>query len=160
MTQIQIMDKHEIILAERIFEVELHYKRPLFDHMLFINSVDEAVRVFRSCFHPLKMDLQESFWVLYLSQAHRLLGAFETGIGNSVSVLANPKAIFQMALKLNASAILVAHNHPSGGLKVSDRDKKLTRKIATVAKIMDIILTDHIILTSEGFISFAEEGLL
>ncbi|MCB0744313.1 MAG: DNA repair protein, partial [Ignavibacteriae bacterium] len=70
------------------------------------------------------------------------------------------KCIFQSALTGNASSIIIAHNHPSGNLKASGADMALTRKVAEGAKVLDITLLDHLILTPSSFLSFADEGML
>lgn len=70
------------------------------------------------------------------------------------------KKIFQVALKSNASSIILAHNHPSGNLQPSEADIKLTRKIKDAGTNLDLPVIDHIILTSESYYSFADEGLL
>ncbi len=154
------MNKIVLPPTKKVYEVELHYKRPLYEQMRFILSADDAVAVFRECMDPRKMDLQESFWVLYLNQANGLLGVSKTGEGNTTGVLVNIKAVFQIALKLNASGMLLAHNHPSGSLKISEMDKKVTRKIQRLSKIMEITLVDHIILTSESYTSFQIERII
>ena len=70
----------------------------------------------------------------------------------------NVKEIYQLALLSNASAVVVAHNHPSGKLKPSTADKDLTQKLKEAFKLLDITLLDHLILTSEGFSSFSDSG--
>jgi len=65
-----------------------------------------------------------------------------------------------MALQASASSIIVAHNHPSGNLKPSENDRKMTDKINGACKLLDINLLDHIILTTDSYYSFAEEGQL
>jgi len=64
------------------------------------------------------------------------------------------------ALKMNASNLIISHNHPSGNLEPSQADKMLTQKIKDAAILLDMRLLDHVIITTEGFYSFADEGLL
>ena len=71
-----------------------------------------------------------------------------------------PKIILQTALKISASSVLVSHNHPSGSLKPSKEDLNMTEMIKTGCEAVDIKLLDHVIMTSERYTSFAEEGLL
>ena len=80
--------------------------------------------------------------------------------GGVAGTVADPKVIFAAALKSGASSILLAHNHPSGNLNPSQADIDLTRKIKTGWQILDIGVYDHIILTGEGFYSFADEGMM
>ena len=70
------------------------------------------------------------------------------------------KKINQIALKSNASSIILAHNHPSGNEKPSEADKRLTSKIHSAGLLLEISVLDHIILTADSFYSFADEGLL
>ena len=74
--------------------------------------------------------------------------------------IADPKLIFVAALKAGATNIMIAHNHPSGSLKPSRQDETLTQKIKNAGAFLDINLLDSLIVTSEGYFSFAEEGLL
>ena len=84
----------------------------------------------------------------------------EIGVGSTNLVAVSVKTIFQKALLINAVGIIVAHNHPSGSLQASEADIAMTKKINSAAKIFEMALVDHIIITSEGFLSFAQEGLL
>lgn len=154
------MSKHVLVPITQVHEVSLHYKRPLYNSMVVISSAKDAVKVLRECIDLNTIDLREDFWVLYLNQAHRLLAVSKTGEGCTEGVLVNIKAIFQIALRLNASAMILCHNHPSGALKPSSADKKVTKKIYGLSKIMGITLLDHIIVTSESFFSFQGKDLI
>ena len=72
----------------------------------------------------------------------------------------DPKIIYQFALLSNASCIIVSHNHPSGNTKPSEVDKTITDKLVAAGKLLDIKVLDHIIITSEGYLSFSDEGLV
>jgi DNA repair protein RadC len=74
--------------------------------------------------------------------------------------VADPKVIFQVALKANACSMILAHNHPSGNLQPSESDIRLTRKLKDAGLMLDLPVLDHLIVSSEGFYSFADEGLL
>ena len=128
--------------------------------MTSIISADSATEVIRKVFPKEQLDLKEFFGVLLLTQSNCLLGASIVGIGTCTGVLVNCKEIFQLALLVNASAIIITHNHPSGALKVSESDHKLTQKIKETGELMDINLLDHIIITSESYCSLAEQGHL
>jgi len=142
------------------YEIELHYKRPLYDDMFHIQGVEEATLCFKSFIHPKRIDLKEFFLVMLLTNANRLIGISEVASGSTIGVMTNVKEIFQLALITNASAIIVCHNHPSGKLNISASDKKETAKLQKLAKLLDITLLDHIVITSEDSISFIQEGLL
>jgi hypothetical protein len=91
---------------------------------------------------------------------NKVLGIFTAGKGSITGVLCDPKIIFQAALLANATSIILAHNHPSGSLKASQADLDMTKKIKAGAQLLEIELLDHLILTSEAYFSFADNGLL
>ena len=103
---------------------------------------------------------RESFKVLLLSRANRVLGISNLFTGGLSGVVVDVKLIFQTALKCNSACLVVLHNHPSGNLIASDADLKLTKKIVEAGKLLDLPVLDHIIFTSEGFCSLADEGLM
>ncbi len=106
------------------------------------------------------IELQESFKVLLLNRNSKVLGIYEMSLGSTCGTLVDPKLIFTAALKAAACTIIIAHNHPSGNTKPSEADKQLTQKISDGAKLLDIRLIDHIIVTCNGYCSFGDEGLI
>jgi DNA repair protein RadC len=80
--------------------------------------------------------------------------------GGIAGTVADPKIIFAVALKACASGIILSHSHPSGESSPSEADIKLTRKLVEVGKLLDINVFDHIIVCSESYFSFADEGML
>lgn len=102
----------------------------------------------------------ETFNVLLLNNANKVLGIKRISTGGVNSCLADPKIIFQAAIAANASSIILAHNHPSGNLKPSQADLQLTTKIKEAGRLLDITCLDHLIITDEGYYSFADEGLM
>lgn len=106
------------------------------------------------------IDYFESFAILLLSRSNKILGLRWVSTGGISGTLCDSRIIFQAALKANAAAIILMHNHPSGQLSASDADMKITRKLKDGGDILDIQVLDHIILTSEGYYSFADEGIL
>jgi len=106
------------------------------------------------------IDYRESFKVLLLSRANRVIGISNLFVGGLSGVIVDPKLIFQIALKCNAATILLMHNHPSGNLTASEADLKLTRKLVEAGKLLDLPILDHLILTSESYYSLADDGLL
>lgn len=103
---------------------------------------------------------REHFVVLYLDCQHRLIEHNKMFSGTVNSTTVYPREIVRRALEVNASALIVAHNHPSGCLDASNADRSLTKTISSVASTLDIRLLDHIIVSNEGAMSFAEKGLL
>ncbi|WP_026898834.1 JAB domain-containing protein [Daejeonella oryzae] len=107
-----------------------------------------------------KIELLEQFKILLLNRANKVLGIFEVSSGGISGTTADPKLIFGIALKTCASGIIISHNHPSGQLKPSDADLRITRKIKEGGNFLDISVLDHVIITSTGYFSFADEGLI
>jgi DNA repair protein RadC len=128
--------------------------------MYHITSAEDADKCLRSFADEGQLDLRECFWVILMTNANRVLAISEVATGTTKGVQTNPKYIFQLALLTNASAIIVAHSHPSGNLNISASDIKETEKIARIAEAMDMTLLDHLILTSETFVSFVKERKL
>ncbi len=103
--------------------------------------------------------LQEKLTVL-LNRGGRLIGVSKISIGSVSGTVADPKKIFQTALKANASAVILCHNHPSGQRQPSHGDRKITEKCVRAGKFLDLPVLDHIIVTRYGYFSFADEGIL
>ncbi|HEY6081888.1 MAG TPA: JAB domain-containing protein, partial [Chitinophagaceae bacterium] len=80
--------------------------------------------------------------------------------GGISGTFADPKIIFKKALEYQAVNILICHNHPSGNLRPSNADIDLTKRIITIAQLLEIKVMDHLIVSEEGFYSFADEGLI
>ena len=76
------------------------------------------------------------------------------------STLADPRIIFKHALENSSSSLVLCHNHPSGSLKASEDDCRLTKKLVAGAELLDIHIIDHIIFTDGGYLSFADQGML
>jgi DNA repair protein RadC len=139
-----------IELARRLKYSERHPKK-------IIRSSQEAYECLYSQLDGL---VREEFWVIFLNRGNRILGFQEFGKGGLSSTVVDVRLILKEAIGLSASSLILAHNHPSGNLQPSGSDKSLTRKIHDSAEIMDIRVLDHLILSSEGYFSFADEGLL
>ncbi len=107
-----------------------------------------------------KIDFVEQFKVIFLNRSNKVLGIYELATGGLTGVVADPRLVFAAALKANALQLILAHNHPSGGLKPSQPDVDLTNKIKHAGMFLDILVADHLIITSEGYYSFADDGLL
>ena len=106
------------------------------------------------------LEIREEFNILLLNRANHVLGWFNVSVGGTSATVIDPKLIFSVALKCNASGVILAHNHPSGNLNPSDADLNLTTKLKEGGKILEIKILDHIILTSESYYSFADEGIM
>ncbi len=107
-----------------------------------------------------KIDFIEQFKIMLLNRANKVLGIVDVSTGGVAGTVADPKVIFSAALKANSSVIILSHNHPSGNLKPSQADIDLTRKLIAAGNYLDINVIEHIILTSESYLSFADEGII
>ena len=101
---------------------------------------------------------QEHFLVMYLNQSNHALKVECISNGGTTHVIADPKIIFKNALNLNATCIILGHNHPSGNPRPSEDDRLLTKKLVAGGKLLDIQVTDHIIIGNERYYSFRDHG--
>ena len=108
----------------------------------------------------LKDKQHELFAVIFLNQANRVNHFEIISQGGITGTVADPRIILKKALEKNAVSLILCHNHPSGSLKPSKADEELTCKIKEAAKYFDIKVLDHIIVSEEGYYSFADEGLI
>ena len=106
------------------------------------------------------IEYKESLKMLLLNRAKKVLGVMNISEGGTAGTTADIKVIMQCALLGNADGIILCHNHPSGTLQPSSEDMTLTQRVKSACNVMDIQLLDHIILTSEHYYSFADEGRL
>lgn len=141
-------------------EISINYKpNTRLSELPKITNSRDAIKHFREVWSD-KLQYIEETYLLMLNRANKVLGFSKISIGGTAGTVVDIKVIFQTALKVNASSIILCHNHPSGNLKPSEMDIKLTKNIKEAGKIMDIALSDHLILTDEGYFSFADEGMI
>ena len=125
-----------------------------------INSVQTAYEFLLQSWDLGTLELQEEFKVILLNRANEALGIYSLSKGGITGTVVDVRLIFAVALKCNASSIIVSHNHPSGNAKPSDADISLTKKIKKCSDLLDITLIDHLIITKNAFYSFSTEGIL
>jgi DNA repair protein RadC len=101
----------------------------------------------------------EEFWIILTGRSSKVLGKELVSKGGLSQTLIDIKIIFSAALQHKANGIILVHNHPSGNLKPSHEDINLTKRITDAGKILDIKITDHLIITDKGYYSFADNGL-
>jgi DNA repair protein RadC len=142
-------------------EIQLVYKTNVrvVDRPQIMSSRD-AFTVLKAAWNNEAMELIEQFKVMYTDRANRVLAIYNISSGGITGTVVDPKLIFAAALKVPTSGIIMAHNHPAGTLTASDADIQLTRKLKECARLFDMQILDHIILTTEGYYSFADEGLI
>ncbi len=145
----------------RVAEVELVYKTKVkASERPKVTSSKDIYNILRQVWDENKIDMLEEFKVIFLNRANRVIGVYDASSGGITGTVADPRLILAAAIKSLAVSVVLAHNHPSGNLTPSKADEDLTRKISEAAKYHDIWVIDHIIITSEGYYSFADEGLL
>lgn len=112
-------------------------------------------------FHPLMCDLPvEECWVMLLNQASRLIDALRISQGGLASTQVDVRCILREALLKRAMALVLCHNHPSGNTRPSTDDDRLTQALSQAAKVMNIRMLDHLIVSDGGYYSYADEGRL
>ncbi|HLW06174.1 MAG TPA: DNA repair protein RadC [Marinilabiliaceae bacterium] len=102
----------------------------------------------------------EEFWIIMLNRANKIITRYNVSKGGLTGTVIDVRLILKKALEVYAASMIISHNHPSGNLTPSDADIKITKKIKEAGTIMDIPVLDHIIVTDNGYFSFADEGLL
>lgn len=103
---------------------------------------------------------QEVFAVVFLNRANKITHWEMISEGGLTGTIADPRVILKKALDNQSTALILCHNHPSGNLKPSKADELLTQKIKQAADLLDIRVIDHIIVSQEGYFSFADEGMI
>ncbi|KAF2519846.1 JAB domain-containing protein [Flavobacterium salilacus subsp. salilacus] len=102
----------------------------------------------------------EEFWIIYLNNSNKVIYKNQLSKGGITGTVVDVRIVFKTALEQNAVGIIVVHNHPSGNLRPSDEDKNITRQLKTAGKSLNISVLDHVIVTENGYYSFADEGVL
>ncbi len=112
-------------------------------------------------FEPLMEDYRhEEFWVLLLNRNNLVIAQKRISIGGVAGTVVDPKIIFKVALDHVASSIILCHNHPSGNLNPSLQDREITSKLKEAGRLLDIAVTDHLIIGNNQYFSFSDSGLL
>ena len=124
-----------------------------------VNRSQDGAELLRKLIPEGTIEMQEQVIVLYLNRANKVIGYYRHTTGGVNSTIMDVKLIIGTALKSLSSGIIIAHNHPSGNLKPSDQDIAITNTIKKAAATVDVLLLDHIIITKDGYYSFADEGL-
>ncbi|MDX9883101.1 MAG: JAB domain-containing protein [Prolixibacteraceae bacterium] len=147
------------LLKSTLAEIEISYN-PTYkvSELPMVDSSNKAYTFLKDIFPSLSY--REYFYILCLSRSNKALGYSQISMGGISGTVTDVRIIMQTALKSNASAIILAHNHPSGNLQPSESDKKVTGKIKEAGQLLEITVLDHLILTSETYLSFADEGLM
>lgn len=102
----------------------------------------------------------EEFWILYLNNSNTMIHKCQLSKGGITGTVVDIRLVFKVAIEQNATAIILAHNHPSGVLYPSEADKRITKKLKTAGENLDIKVLDHLIITENEYYSFADDGIL
>jgi len=146
-----------------VSEIDIVYKKKVnckVSERPLIRSSSDVYEILLHYWDQDKIDLIEEFKVLFLNRSNRVLQIYNVSSGGITGTVADPRLILAAALKVAACSIMLAHNHPSTSLKPSKADEELTSKIKYAAQFHDIKVLDHVIVSSEGYYSFADEGVL
>ena len=155
------MEPETIPTRNSVAEIELIYKPIMkISALPKVSSPEDAYRLLIETWDKTKLQFVEQFRVMLLNRASRVLGVCTISTGSVAYTIADPKLIFGLALKANACRIILAHNHPAGNLFPSKEDSLLTNRIKEGGKLLEIMVEDHIIVSPEGYYSFADEGTL
>lgn len=134
-------------------EISYRYSRPISSYPK-VTEPEHIYAVLNAIWNNESISHREEIVIVLLNKACRVLGYYRLGVGGIDHVTGDPKLIFQVALKANASAIIVAHNHPSGDLNPSKSDFLLAARLAEIGELLGIDILDNIIMTQESYRSY------
>ncbi|MNK15586.1 hypothetical protein D3C87_337320 [compost metagenome] len=144
-----------------VAEVQLSYK-PHFkaQERPKITSSKQAYQIMLDNWELNLINYIEQAKMILLNRNNRVLGIVDLSTGGGGSTVMDSRVIFSIALKATATSIILAHNHPSGNLRPSNEDVRLTDKLKQGAKLLEIVIHDHLIITENGYFSMAEEAYI
>jgi len=145
------------IKLKAVVELSKRFQKQQPDKTTVLNSSEI---VYESIYMDLDTLPHEEFWILYLNQSNRLLEKYRLSKGGITQTTVDLRLAFKRAFEVGATGLILAHNHPSGGLTPSSSDEQITRKFKLAAASVDLRILDHIIVSKKGYFSFADEGLL
>jgi len=145
------------IKLKAVVELSKRFQKQQPDKTTVLNS---SKIVYESIYMDLDTLPHEEFWILYLNQSNRLLEKYRLSKGDITQTTVDLRLAFKRAFEVGATGLILAHNHPSGGLTPSSSDEQITRKFKLAAASVDLRILDHLIVSKKGYFSFADEGLL
>ena len=143
-------------MSATVREIEVRY-RPASGRKPKLGSPESVFAVMAERLQDLPC---ERFYALYLNTRHRLLGVHLVSAGTLNQSLVHPRDVFAPALKANAAAVIVVHNHPSGDPLPSREDHEVTRRLKQAGELLGVGLLDHVVIGGDRYQSFAREGWL
>ncbi len=147
---------------QQVSELTISYKPKVkpSDRCSIRFSQDAYKVLMEQAFNDDTLEYKEYFKLVLLNRANKVLGITTISEGGIDGTVVDVRLIMQTALLAHSSSIILAHNHPSGQLKPSPQDDRITKKIKEAAKLMDIRIQDHLIVTGDNYYSYADEGRL
>lgn len=136
----------------------LHY--PIPDRSIKLTNSREVAQLGESVFDPGTFSLREEVVFLFVNRNMEVIGYYPHSTGIRSACLIDPALVFTTALLCNAANIIMIHNHPSGSLKPSEADITITKRLYEAGILLNVGLLDHLIISTRGFYSFQDEGLL
>lgn len=138
--------------------IELYKRREVRQrHRIQLTSSEDVYQLMR----PTLADLpNEEFWLIGLDKAYKMISRKRMSIGGIDQTMADVRLVARQLIQWQAPTCIVCHNHPSGSSRPSTADKQLTKQLHQAMKVLNITLSDHIIVTAEGYYSFNDEGEL
>jgi len=142
-----------------ITAIELSVRRQMSEskEKTVVNSSKDAYALMRHLMENLN---HEEFWILTLNRKNGVISEHCISVGGITATIVDQRKIFKLALDDKSTGIILFHNHPSGNLFPSESDNQLTKKIKDSGKLLDINVLDHLIITQNGYYSYADEGAL
>lgn len=138
-------------------ELGLRRKEAQEERLVQVTASSDAHKYLQQTFADLN---HEEFWVLLLNRSNHILGKHLISKGGQAGTVADPKIIFKVALENNAANIVLAHNHPSGNLRPSESDNKLTRDLVAAGALLGLFVVDHLIFAHNNYYSYKDEDLI
>ncbi len=139
------------------FELARRQQAALPDKLSVVNGIRDAAYFLQTRFSHYP---HEIFGVIFLNNSDKVKGFSVISEGGITSTIVDIRIIMKKALEAEATKIILGHNHPSGNMQPSKADHELTSKIKLAAEYLDIQVLDHLIITQQGYFSFANEGIL
>lgn len=123
-------------------------------------QINSSKVAYNLLFPYLQDKVTEEFWIIFLNQNNRVIRVHQLSQGGIAGTVVDTRMVFKEALDCLATGMILSHNHPSGNLSPSQQDIKLTERLADAGKILQISVTDHLIIGNGAYFSFADEGLI
>lgn len=146
-------------IGYKVAEVELAYK-PKVKPAVRLATSEDCYNYLLNTYKDSEIEYRESFKVIFLNNSLKVIGWLTASVGGLNETMVDIRIVLQAVLLCNASLIICGHNHPSGSIKPSSPDDKLTERLKKACDVMNIRMLDHLIITPETYYSYNDEGRL